>query len=44
MSIIHVGFGVRSFAPEHFKVTLILQEKKNNKKEGKKEDKITKNK
>ena len=43
MYIIHVGFGVRSFPPEHLKMTLILQKKKiNNKKEGKKEDKITK--
>ena len=44
--IIHVGFGVRSFPPEHLKMKLILQKKKTkqkkNKKEGNKEDKITK--
>lgn len=44
MYIIHVGFAVRSFPPEHLKMTLILQKKKQekNKKEGNKEDKITK--
>lgn len=31
--IIHVGFGVRSFPPEHLKMTLILQKKTKTKKE-----------
>lgn len=31
MYIIHVGFGVRSFPPEHFKMTLILQKTKTKK-------------
>ena len=32
MYIIHVGFGVRRFPPEHFKMTLSLQKKEKERK------------
>lgn len=37
MYIIHVGFGVRSFPPEHFKMTLILQKKQKKQQERRKQ-------